>query len=98
MPLRQIADLETLALRLFEPRRRQPRVGERPLVHLERKLAVDLERRDLANRLRHPRVGRAIALLVDALLERRVTDEVFDDGATQLAAHVFRKLRCGKSV
>ena len=71
----------------------RPRVGECPLVHLERKLAVDLERRDLAHRLHHPRVGRAIALLVDTLLERRATDEVFDDGATQLAAHVFRKLR-----
>ena len=38
------------------------------------------------------RVGRAVALLLDALLERRVAHELVDDGASQLAAHVFRQL------
>jgi hypothetical protein len=85
----QVADLERFALLRLEHRRREGVVREQALVLLEIEFAVDLERGDISNGLRHALVRGAVALLFDALLERHVLHELVEDGASQLAAHVL---------
>jgi hypothetical protein len=89
----QVADLEALALQFLERSGGQTRVRKLATIEVERELAFGaMERRDLADRLRQPLIRGTVALLLDALLDRRVANELLDDGAAQIAAHVLRQL------
>src|SRR6185503_6967448 len=88
----QVADLERLALLRLEPARRVTGVRELGAVAVQGKLTVDLERGGVANGLRDALVRGAVALGFDSLPDRGVLHQIFDDGAPQLAAHVFGEL------